>query len=118
MPSLQLRIHIQEMVTSLFELYAEFLATGTYYRNGQAEATVRFLVMPVPPAVVDGTMVLPDDEHLLLDAAELTAVDRPRPGDYIIQTGNNFRRAIVTTHLDLTGTLWTFVGRRSYVTEE
>jgi hypothetical protein len=113
MPEL-FKVGAQEAVGSVFTLYAEFVVAASYMRSGGVLATVHVLVMPVPPDVVDGTTVLPNDERVLLDAQELTAVDQPRPGDYLVQTSNSLRRDVVTAHLDVTGTLWTLATRRVF----
>jgi hypothetical protein len=102
----------QQAVGNLFALYAEFLVPGNYLRAGTNLATPKFLVMPVPPALVDGTIVQPNDERLLFDAVELAAVDQPRPDDYILQASNGLRRDIITAHLDVTGTYWAMVARK------
>ena len=99
---------------TLFSHYAEFLVAGTYCRTGATPVAVKFLVMPVPADRVDGNEVLPNDEQLLLDAAELAAVNQPRPGDYVTQTSNGLKRDVVTAHLDVTGTLWTVVARKAF----
>jgi hypothetical protein len=108
----QLKASAQQAVGTLFATYAEFLVLGHYFRTGSNLATARFLVMPVPPALVDGTIVQPNDERLLFDAVELAAVDQPRPGDYVVASANSLRRDIVTAHLDVTGTYWAMVARK------
>lgn len=47
---------------SLFAMSAEFLIAGEYQREGVALAQPKFLVMPVRPELVDGTIVQPNDE--------------------------------------------------------
>ena len=108
----QFKAGAKQAVGNLFELYAEFLVLGHFYRTGSNLATARFLVMPVPPAMVDGTIVQPNDERLLFDATELAAVDQPRPDDYVVQVSNSLRRDVVTAHLDVTGTMWAMVARK------
>ena len=108
----QFKAGAQAAVGNLFAMYAEFLVAGNYLRGGTNLATPKFLVMPVPPALVDGTIVQPNDEKLLFDAVELAAVDQPRPGDYVVASANSLRRDIITAHLDVTGTMWTMVARK------
>ncbi|MEY4385715.1 MAG: hypothetical protein RLY20_998 [Verrucomicrobiota bacterium] len=109
----QFKAGAQQAVGNLFAQYAEFLVEGYYFRSGPPNlGTVHFLVMPVPPALVDGTIVQPNDERLLFDAVELAAVDQPRPDDYILQASNGLRRDIITAHLDVTGTYWAMVARK------
>jgi hypothetical protein len=109
----QFRPGVQQAVGNLFALYAEFLVAGNYLRGGTNLATAKFLVMPVPPSLVDGTIVQPNDERLLFDAVELAAVDQPRPGDYVVASANGLRRDIITAHLDVTETYWAMVTRRA-----
>jgi len=82
----QFKAGAQQAVGNLFVMYAEFLVAGNYLRGGTNLATPKFLVLPVPPALVDGTIVQPNDEKLLFDAVELASVDQPRPGDYVVAT--------------------------------
>ena len=109
----QFKAGAQQAVGNLFALYAELLVLGHYFRVAPPNlATVHFLVMPVPPALVDRTIVQPNDERLLFDATELAAVDQPRPDDYVVQSSNSLRRDIITAHLDVTGTMWAMVARK------
>lgn len=101
----------KQAVGTLFAQYAEFLVAGEYQRDGEALATPMFLVMPVAPELVDGTIVQPNDERLLFDAAELASVDQPRPGDAVMAAG--LARTVITAHLDLTGTYWSMVVRKN-----
>ena len=105
---------VQSAVGSLFALYAEFLDQANYFRAGEQLAAPAFLVMPVPAALVDGTTVLPNDERLLFDAAELADVDQPRPGDYLVEPDSGLRRDVITAHVDVTGTIWSLVTRRVF----
>ena len=107
------KANAQQAVANLFALYAEFLVASEYQREGAALATPRFIVMPVRPELVDGTIVQPNDELLLFDAAELTAVDQPRPGDCVVQATGGLSRNIITAHLDVTGTYWQMVARKN-----
>lgn len=52
----------QRAVGTLFAMSAEFLIAGEYQREGVALAQPKFLVMPVRPEWVDGTIVQPNDE--------------------------------------------------------
>jgi len=108
----QFKAGAQQAVGNLFAMYAEFLVAGHYFRAATNLATVKFLVMPVPPALVDGAIVQPNDEKLLFDAVDLAAVDQPRPDDYVVASASSLRRDIVTAHLDVTGTMWTMVARK------
>jgi hypothetical protein len=101
----------KQAVGTLFAQYAEFLVAGEYQRDGEALATPKFLVMPVPAALVDGTIVQPNDERLLFDAVELATVSQPRPGDAVVAAG--LSRNIITAHLDVTGTFWSMVARKN-----
>ena len=112
MPAL-LKAAAQQTVGNLFALYAEFLVASEYQRDGEALATPRFLVMPVPAELVDGTIIQPNDERLLFDAAELTTVNQPRPGDCVVQATGGLSRNIITAHLDVTGTYWAMVARKN-----
>ncbi|MEY4386951.1 MAG: hypothetical protein RLY20_2234 [Verrucomicrobiota bacterium] len=102
----------QQAVGTLFAQYAEFLVAGEYQREGAALAQVKFLAMPVPAALVDGTIVQPNDEKLLFDAVELAAVTQPRPGDGVVQATTGLSRDIITAHLDVTGSYWAMVARK------
>jgi len=108
----QFKARAQQAVGNLFALYAELLVEVHYFRAGSNLATARVLVMPVPPVMVDGTIVQPNDERVLFDAVELVAVDQPRPDDYIVQTSNSLRRDIITAHLDGTVAYWAMVARK------
>ena len=109
----QFKAGAQQAVANVFAMYAEFLVLGHYFRLAPPNlATVHFLVMPVPSAMVDGVVVQPNDERLLFDATELAAVDQPRPDDYIVQSSNGLRRDVITAHLDVTGTMWAMVARK------
>ena len=103
----------KQAVGNLFAQYAEFLISGEYQRDGEALAEPKFLVMPVPPELVDGTIVQPNDELLLFDAVELANVDQPRPGDCVVQATGGLSRNIITAHLDVTGTYWAMVARKN-----
>ena len=109
----QFKAGARQAVGNLFALYAELLVEVHYFRAGSNLATARVLVMPVPPAMVDGTIVQPNDERVLFDAVEVAAVDQPRPEDYIVQVSNSLRRNIITAHLDVTGTYWAMVTRKN-----
>jgi hypothetical protein len=58
--------------------------------------------------------VLPNDERLLIAAADLAGVDRPRPGDQVVETGNSQLRTVVAAHLDVSGAVWRLIARRSW----
>ena len=103
----------KQAVGNLFAQYAEFLVAGEYQRDGEALAQPKFLVMPVPAALVDGTIVQPNDEKLLFDAVELVSVDQPRPGDCVVQATGGLSRNIITAHLDVSGTFWSMVARKN-----
>ena len=96
----------------LFEYYAEFLIAGTYHRDATT-AEVAFLVEPVPARLV-GSVVMPNDEQLFIDAAAMAGLVNPQPGDYLVETESGLRRNVITAHLDLTRTLWTVVARRVF----
>ena len=103
----------KQAVGTLFALYAEFLVAGEYQRDGEALATAKFLAMPVPLPMVDGSIVQPNDERLLFDATELATVNQPRPGDCVVQAVGGLSRNIITAHLDMTGTYWSMVARKN-----
>ena len=104
----------KQAVAVLFAQYAELLVASEYQRDGEALATPKFLVMPVPPELVDGTIVQPNDELLLFDATELATVDQPRPGDCVVQATGGLSRNIITAHLDVSGAFWQMVARKNF----
>ena len=97
----------------LFDYYAEFLLGGTYHR-GAGTATVKFLVTPVPAALLAGGAVQANDEQVFIEATALASITNPQPGDYLVETTSGLRRDIVAAQLDLTRTLWTFLARRIF----
>ena len=97
----------------VFASLAEFMVAGTYHRGGTS-APVAFLVEPVPARLVDGVTVMPNDERVFIDAADLAGLGNLQPGDYILETTGGFRRNVITAHKDLAGVLWTMVVRRVF----
>lgn len=72
------------------------------------------IITPIPASRVDGTNVLPNDEHLRLRAAALPPNTVLKPGDYFTGMTDGLTRNIITAHLDAAGVLWTCAVRRSY----
>ena len=102
----------------IFQLYAEAVVAATYYRAADKSAAVSLLALPVPAAKVDGLTIKPGDELLLILAADLTGIDQPRAGDYVVETNGNLRRNIIVSQLDLSRTLWSLVGRKTFASPE
>jgi len=48
----------------------------------------------------------------------LTGIDQPRAGDYVVETSGNLRRNIIVSQLDLSRTLWSLVGRKTFASPE
>src|SRR5512137_1222154 len=110
-----LRPAVIAAVKSLFSAYSEFQVQGYYFRVGPPNlGTLNFLAMAVPAARVDGAIVLPNDERIIVDASEMADVSNPRPGDYIVQASNGLRRDVITAHLDVTQTVWWLVTRKVF----
>jgi hypothetical protein len=101
--------------TLAFELYAEVVVAGSYYRSAQSHAAVAMLVTPVPARRVDGTIVLPGDELVFIQAADLVSIDQPRAGDYVVETVTSLRRDVIVAQLDLSRQLWSLVARKVFV---
>ena len=104
----------QKTCGKLFEFYAEFLVAGTYHRGDAASAEVAFLVEPVPANMLFGSKIDPNDEQILIDATDMSALVNPQPGDYLVETDGGLRRDVVTAHLDMTRTVWTLITRRVF----
>jgi hypothetical protein len=105
----------REAVTLVFELYAEVVLAGTYYRSAQSHTAVSMLAMPVPVARVDGTVIKPGDELVLIQAADLTAIEEPRAGDYVVESVTSLRRDVIVAQLDLSRQIWSLVARKVFV---
>ena len=116
--SLRLQSLGQSASSLLFQLYAEAVVAATYYRAADKSAAVSMLALPVPTAKVDGLTIKPGDELLLLLAADLSGIDQPRAGDYVVETSGNLRRNIIVSQLDLARTLWSLVGRKTFTGPE
>ena len=112
--SLRLQNLGQSASSLIFQLYAEAVVAATYYRAVDKSAAVAMLALPVPTAKVDGTTIQPGDELLLILATELTSIDQPRAGDYVVETTGSLRRDIIVSQLDLSRTLWSLVGRKNF----
>ena len=102
----------------VFQLYAEAVVAATYYRAADKSVAVSLLALPVPTAKVDGITIKPGDELLLILATDLMGIDQPRAGDYVVETVGNLRRNIIVSQLDLSRTLWSLVGRKTFASPE
>ena len=109
----QLKMVAAQTCGHLFDYYAEFVLGGTYHR-GAGATTVKFLVTPVPTALLAGGAVQANDEQVFIEATALAGVTNPQPGDYLTETSSGLRRDIVAAQLDLTRTMWTFIARRVF----
>ena len=98
----------------LFAVWGQVVVAGTYYR-GATNATVAMIVMPINPAMADGTTILPGDEKVLIQAKDLTGLTEPRAGDYVVETVSGLRRDVVVAQQDMTRQLWTFFARKVLV---
>ena len=116
--ALRLQNFGQSASALIFQLYAEAVVAATYYRAADKSAAVSLLALPVPAAKVDGLTIKPGDELLLILAADLTGIDQPRAGDYVVETNGNLRRNIIVSQLDLSRTLWSLVGRKTFASPE
>ena len=104
----------QSASSLVFQLYAEAVVAATYYRSVDKSAAVSMLALPVPVARIDGQIIQPGDELIYIQAPDLAGIDQPRPGDYVIETAGNLRRNIIVTQLDLSRTMWSLIGRKTF----
>ena len=109
-----LRTVAQNTCGKLFEYYSEFLILGTYHRGDSASVPVAFLTQPLPTSNWVGDHVEPNDEQVFIDAADLASLTALQPMDYLVENATGIRRNIITAHLDMTGTLWTFIARKVF----
>jgi hypothetical protein len=104
----------EKVTGKLFEFYAEFLVTATYHRGLVGTASVGYLVSPVPANLLVGLSLEPNDEQVFVDAKDLVSLTQLQPDDYLIDASGGLRRNVLTAHLDVSKTMWTFITRRVF----
>ena len=114
MPTANLTRLAQQTCGSMFEYYTEFLVAGDYHRGGSSPVSIKFLVMPLPAALLYGNKVDANDEQVFIEAAQLGGLTNLQPDDYLIETTGGLRRNVITAHLDLSRTVWTLIARRIF----
>ena len=114
MPTANLTQISQQTCGSLFEFYKEFLVAGDYHRGGSSPVSIKFLVMPLPAALLYGNKVDANDEQVFIAAADMGGMTLVQPGDYLVETVGGLRRDVITAHADMTRTLWILIARRVF----
>jgi len=110
---------------TLFGLGPDFIKDATYVRptsfssatgvtsSTEITAPVKMLVVNYQRRFLAFLDPNPPDEKILIRASELTGINSPSAGDYIIESSNAQRRDVLTAVLDRTNEFWTFATVRS-----
>jgi hypothetical protein len=101
-----------QQIGLLFAVYSQVVVAGTYTKAGGGTVNVSMLVFPVNLALADGTIILPGDEKVLIQASELTSIANPAAGDTVTETASGVVRNVIVAQRDLTRQLWTFFARK------
>lgn len=112
-------------LNTLFGLGPDFIKDGTYVRpasfnphsgltvSAEASAPVKMLLANYQLREFGPVVIQPGDEKILIRAAELSAIQLPGPGDYLVQASDGQRRDVISAVVDRTGELWIFQTQRS-----
>ena len=110
---------------AIFALGPDFIKDATYVRptsfspatgvttSTEVTAAIKMLVINYQRRFLAFLDPNPPDEKILVRASELTGINSPSAGDYIIESSNAQRRDVLTALLDRTGEVWTFQTIRS-----
>jgi len=85
-------------------------ATGAYIGSEQT-AAVSAMLHHYKASEVDGTVIMPGDEKILVRQSEFTAINEPMPDDWFEISG--IKRHVVSVKRDPTGKLYEFQVRRT-----
>jgi hypothetical protein len=109
----------QSILATVFNLGGDIVKDITYVRpvslaKETGETAVNEISVATQAVIGAPSQGLPttrmnDHDRLLIRATDINAISTPAAGDYIVQNSTSLRRDVISTSLDPTGQVWSFL---------